>query len=85
MPPLFCIDSDYIDQTQPNVKERIKRKLRYTVRNSRRTSPSDLIWLTFYDLWPKVDAVIIPEHAELGEYKNRIKGCKALSAIDLAE
>lgn len=88
MPPLFCIDSAYTDQTPPSVKERIKRKLRYTVRNSRRTSPSDPVYLTFYDSWPKVDAIIVPEHADFYNCKSHISqiiNSKVLSLIELVE
>lgn len=88
MPALFCIDSDYTDQTPPSVKERIKRRLRYTVRNSRRTSPSDQIWLTRYDSWPKVDAVIVLEHAEFAESQKQIAqitNCKILPLTSLIQ
>lgn len=86
MPALFCINSDYTDQTPPSAKERIKRKLRYTVRNSRRISPSDQVWLTRYDSWPKTDAIIVPEHAEFPSTKKdleKLTTAKIISSIEV--
>lgn len=86
MPPLFCIDSAFEENAPAPFKEKIKRQLRYSVRNHRRKAPSDQIWLTRYDRWPRVDVVIVPEHADFERCKKvieRLTSARVLSSIEI--
>ncbi len=86
MPPLFCIDSAFSEDRPAPLKERVNRQLRFYRQNRRRKTPSDQIWLTRYDRWPRVDAVIVPNHADFERCKKELEkrtSAKIISSIEV--